>query len=244
MAVAVWLSAWGSCQEKGMEILDRSSPNYGPRRDGLKPKLVVLHHTAMTSAEGALARLCDPAAEVSSHYLIAEDGLVWRLVPEEARAWHAGAGSWDGGDDINSRSIGIELANAGPLDGFPPFPEPQMAALEGLLDAICARWGIPRSGVVAHSDIAPGRKADPGPKFDWSRLARCRRAVWAEARDGKPGDWKSFEAAAATMGYGPAEPEVLLAAVRLRFRPWVRGPLQAADVEVLRAVVDGLGAGV
>ena len=155
-----------------MEILDRSSPNYGPRRDGLKPKLVVLHHTAMTSAEAALARLCDPAAEVSSHYLIAEDGLVWRLVPEEARAWHAGAGSWDGVEDINSRSIGIELANAGPLDGFPPFPEPQMAALEGLLDAICARWGIPASGVIAHSDMAPGRKADPGPKFDWSRLAR------------------------------------------------------------------------
>ena len=114
-------------------------------------------------------------------------------MPEEARAWHAGAGVWGGAEDVNSRSIGIELANAGPLDGFPPFPEPQMAALEGLLDAICARWGIPPAGVIAHSDMAPGRKADPGPKFDWRRLARGGRAVWAEAaRTAEPADWESF----------------------------------------------------
>ena len=156
-----------------MEIVDRSSPNFGPRRGGALPSLVVLHHTAMATAEAALERLVDPAAEVSAHYLIAEDGRVWRLVPEEARAWHAGAGTWGGAADVNSRSIGIELANAGPLAGFPPFPEPQMAALEELLDGILARWRIPPAGVIAHSDLAPGRKADPGPKFDWLRLARA-----------------------------------------------------------------------
>ncbi len=116
-----------------MEIVERSSPNFGPRRGGSVPSLVVLHYTAMATAEAALARFCDPAAEVSAHYLIAEDGRVWRLVDEAERAWHAGAGSWRGAEDVNSRSIGIELANAGPLAGFPPFPEPQMAALEEVL---------------------------------------------------------------------------------------------------------------
>ena len=166
--------------EKRMEILERSSPNFGPRRDGLRPELVVLHHTAMLTAEAALERLCDPAAEVSAHYLVAEDGRTWRLVPEAERAWHAGAGSWGGAGDVNSRSIGIELANAGPLDGLPPFPEPQMAALEALLDGIMARWSIPPAGVIAHSDMAPERKSDPGPKFDWRRLARGGRAVWPD----------------------------------------------------------------
>ena len=104
---------------------------------------------------------------------------------------------------MNSRSIGIELANAGPLDGFPPFPEPQMAALEALLDGIMARWAIPAAGVIAHSDMAPGRKADPGPKFDWRRLARGGRAVWPEAaRRPVAADWEAFRAAAAAAGYG------------------------------------------
>ena len=107
------------------------------------------------------------------------------------RAWHAGAGSWAGRGDVNSRSIGIELANAGPLAGFPPFPEPQMVALERLLDAILPRWSIPAAGVIAHSDLAPGRKADPGPKFDWRRLARGGRALWAEpaAAGAAAADW-------------------------------------------------------
>jgi N-acetylmuramoyl-L-alanine amidase len=181
-----------------MEIVERSSPSFGPRRNGLRPQLVVLHHTAMLTAEAALERLCDPASEVSAHYLVAEDGRVWRLVPEAERAWHAGEGSWGGTGDVNSRSIGIELANAGPLAGFPPFPEPQMAALEALLDGIMARWSIPPAGVIAHSDMAPGRKADPGPKLDWRRLARGGRAVWTEG-EGEPG-WAAFRAAAAAAG--------------------------------------------
>jgi N-acetylmuramoyl-L-alanine amidase len=218
-----------------MRILAASSPNFGERRGGARPGLVVLHHTAMDSAEAALARLRDPAAEVSAHYLIAEDGRIWQLVDEAARAWHAGAGSWHGAD-VNSRSIGIELANAGPLAGFPPFPEPQMAALEALLDAVMARWGIPPAGVIAHSDLAPGRKADPGPKFDWRRLARGGRAVWAEGA-GTAG-WEPFRTAAAAAGYAAPEGDwaAVLASVRLRFRPWARAAApEPEDVGALRA---------
>jgi N-acetylmuramoyl-L-alanine amidase len=223
-----------------MEIIEASSPNFGARRGGARPEFVVLHHTAMTSAEAALARLRDPAAEVSSHYLVAEDGRVWRLVAEEARAWHAGAGRWRGADDVNSRSIGIELANPGPLDGFPPFPEPQMRALERLLDAVMARWGIGPAGVIAHSDMAPGRKADPGPKFDWRRLAQAGRAVWpGDAAEG--GGWPGFRAAAEAAGYAAPDGDwdAVLAAVRLRFRPWARAAApEAADVAAVAACVD------
>jgi N-acetylmuramoyl-L-alanine amidase len=223
-------------REKGMEILERSSPNFGPRRDGLGPELVVLHHTAMLTAEAALERLCDPAAEVSAHYLVAEGGRTWRLVAEADRAWHAGAGSWGGAGDVNSRSIGIELANAGPLDGFPPFPEPQMAALEALLDAIMARWSIPPAGVIAHSDIAPERKSDPGPKLDWRRLARGGRAVWPDDTPA-PAGWEAFRGAAAEAGYAAPDGDwaAVLAAARLRFRPWATGEPEAADVAAMRA---------
>jgi N-acetylmuramoyl-L-alanine amidase len=225
-----------------MEIAVRSSPNFGPRRDGLGPELVVLHYTAMPTAETALARLCDPGSEVSAHYLVAEDGRVWRLVDEEMRAWHAGAGSWAGRADVNSRSIGIELANAGPLAGFPPFPEPQMAALERLLDAILARWSIAPAGVIAHSDMAPGRKADPGPKFDWRRLARGGRALWPEpALAPAAADWPAFAAAAEAAGYAAPDGDwpAVLRAARLRWRPWASAlEPEAADLAALAACID------
>ena len=226
-----------------MIVHEAPSPNFGARRGGLRPELVVLHHTAMPTAEAALARLRDPAAEVSAHYLIAEDGRVWRLVDEAARAWHAGAGSWRGADDINSRSIGIELSNPGPLAGFPPFSEPLMAALEALLDGVMARWRIPSAGVIAHSDLAPGRKADPGPKFDWRRLARGDRAVWGRG-EGAPG-WDAFRSAATAAGYDAPEGDwaAVLAAVRLRFRPWAEGlEPEADDTGALRALTDRQGA--
>lgn len=224
-------------RQKGMEIVERSSPNFAPRRNGARPTLIVLHHTAMLSAEAALARLCDPRAEVSAHWLVAEDGRLFRLVDEAERAWHAGLGSWGGAGDVNSRSIGIELANAGPLDALPPFPEPQMAALEALLDAVMARWSIPPAGVIAHSDMAPDRKSDPGPKFDWRRLARGGRAVWAEGSGVAEPDADAFRTAAGAFGYDPGTaPHPLLGAFRLRFRPWARGALQAEDVSVMRAL--------
>jgi N-acetylmuramoyl-L-alanine amidase len=203
-----------------LEIRAHPSPNFGPRRDGLTPDLVVLHYTAMASAEAALVRLSEPEAEVSAHYLVGEDGTVWRLVDEDRRAWHAGAGQWRGRGDVNSRSIGIELQN----DGRSPFPEPQMAALEALLADVMARHAIPPEGVIAHSDMAPGRKGDPGPRFDWRRLALQGLSVWPDAAD--PGD---FDCDLAAFGYPEADAETRLAAFRLRFRPWASGPLADAD---------------
>lgn len=190
----------------------------------------------MTSFAAAADRLCDPAAEVSAHYLIAEDGHVLALVPEDLRAWHAGVGAWGGVRDVNSRSIGIELANAGPLGDFPPFPAPQMTALEALLDGIMSRWAVPPSRVIAHSDAAPGRKADPGPKFDWRRLAMGGRSVWPVAAPGVGADWTAFREAAARAGYAAPGGDwaAVLAAFRLRFRPWAGGAgLEAEDTGLM-----------
>lgn len=210
-----------------LEVTDRPSPNLGERRDGLRPSLVVIHYTAMASAEAALARLCDPQAEVSAHYLLGEDGAVLRLVPEDMRAWHAGAGEWGGRGDVNSRSIGIELQN----DGASPFPDRQMVALERLLAGVMDRWGIAPEGVIAHSDMAPDRKGDPGPRFDWRRLALGGLSVWPETAE--PGD---FGSDARAFGYPGAPADLLLTAFRLRFRPWAKGPLDDRD----RALAAGL----
>lgn len=196
------------------------SPNFGERRGGVTPSLVVLHYTAISCAE-ARARLCDPLAEVSAHYLISETGVVEALVPETARAWHAGAGEWAGLGDINSHSIGIELAN----DGFQPFSNPQMTALEDLLRQIMARWSIPAQRIIGHSDMAPSRKTDPGARFDWRRLARQGLSVWPEAGGADLPLGPSLTA----IGYPDAPPDLRLAAFRLRFRPWAKGPETAAD---------------
>ncbi|HQU69867.1 MAG TPA: N-acetylmuramoyl-L-alanine amidase [Albidovulum sp.] len=191
------------------------SPNFGLRRDGARPSLIVLHYTAMSSCLEARDRLCDPAAEVSAHWLIAEDGTTEQLVDETLRAWHAGAGAWGGVTDVNSRSIGIELANT----GVAPFPEPQMAALERLLRGVMERWTIPPEGVIAHSDMAPDRKRDPGPRFDWQRLALQELSVWPKMA--QPAD---FASSLRKIGYPEAAPETLLSAFRLRFRPGAAGP--------------------
>lgn len=187
------------------------SPNHGARRGTDRPSLIVIHYTAMASCAEARARLCDPAVEVSAHWIIAEDGRTEQLVDETRRAWHAGAGSWAGVGDVNSRSIGIELANPGDR----PFPEPQMAALEDLLRGIMARWSIPPEGVIGHSDMAPGRKIDPGPRFDWRRLARQGLAIWDQ---GAPTPDRL-----AALGYSEGSPDQQAAAWALRFRPWARG---------------------
>lgn len=203
------------------------SPNFGPRRDGLKPSLIVIHYTAMNSAEAALQRLCDPAVEVSAHYLIGGDGTLWQMVAEENRAWHAGTGEWCGVDDINSRSIGIELDNR----GSHPFSEPQMACLEALLAGIMERWSIPPAGVIGHSDMAPGRKFDPGPHFDWARLEQLGLAG-ARGQDDGPQDAPQalFRALAREAGFtADVDDDTLLDAVRLRYRPWGHGRLTAQD---------------
>ena len=188
------------------------SPNHGDRR-GQRPELIVLHYTGMADGPSARARLCDPAAEVSAHWLIHEDGQTEALVPEDLRAWHAGAGAWQGRADVNSRSIGIELVNPGDR----PFPEPQMAALEALLARIMARWGIGPAGVIGHSDMAPDRKIDPGPRFDWHRLALQGLAIWPA------GNADDLPLAESLTRIGYPEDPARLAAFRLRFRPWGQG---------------------
>ena len=199
-----------------------ASPNHGDRRGGVLPDMIVLHYTAMETCDAARDRLCDPVAEVSAHYLISETGEVLQLVPEGWRAWHAGAGEWGGRDDVNSRSIGIELANTGDT----PFPEPQMAALEALMAGIMARWQVRPEAVIAHSDMAPARKSDPGPRFDWRRLARLGLSVWPTVVEADG----AFTDHAIAFGYpADATPDDLLRAFRLRFRPWATGPKDATD---------------
>lgn len=211
-----------------MTILQRPSPNHGPRRNGARPDMVVLHYTAMKTAAAALERLCDPEAEVSAHYLIGPQGDIWQLVDEAQRAWHAGAGRWGSVTDVNSRSIGIELANRGDH----PFAAAQMDALEEVLSGIMARWTIRPERVIGHSDMAPLRKCDPGPRFDWRRLAWRGLAIWPDL--GHARSTGDFLADAAEAGFHPpadsSNPEAaVLTALRLRFRPQARGPLDATD---------------
>lgn len=160
------------------EIIEASSPNFDARRK--PPDMVVIHYTGMESGEAALARLRDPAAQVSAHYLIEEDGRVFRLAPEERRAWHAGVSFWQGERELNHASIGVELVNPGHEFGYRPFPDAQVAALISLLDDIRERWDIVDGRIVGHSDIAPGRKTDPGELFPWDRLAAAGHGLWVE----------------------------------------------------------------
>lgn len=210
------------------DIRQHFCESHGPRRDGARPDMIVLHYTAMESAEAALERLCDPDVEVSAHYLIAEDGRVWQMVDEAARAWHAGAGQWRDILDVNSRSIGIELANRGDH----PFPEGQMAVLEALMRDIMARWAIGPDSVIGHSDMAPERKGDPGPRFDWGRLARQGLAQALPDAPLSAPDWEAFRQAARDFGYPAVADDRLLGAVRLRFRPWGRGDLAPEDMRI------------
>jgi len=154
--------------QPGAEV--RVSPNFGPRRETLRPDMIVLHYTGMATGAGAEAWLCDPASEVSSHYLVHEDGRLIQMVRESDRAWHAGKSSWFGHSDINSRSVGIEIVNPGHSLGYKAFPKRQIDAVIGLCTGIIGRHSIPARRVLAHSDIAPGRKIDPGEKFPWRAL--------------------------------------------------------------------------
>ncbi len=155
------------------------SPNVDERTLG-DPDMIVLHYTGMESPQAALERLCDPQARVSSHYLVFENGGIVQMVPENLRAWHAGVSSWEGESDINARSIGIEICNPGHDFGYPAFPARQIAAVTALCRGIVARRGIRRDRVVAHSDVAPSRKRDPGEKFPWRLLSESGVGLWVE----------------------------------------------------------------
>ncbi len=157
-----------------MKVSATPSPNYNDRREDVD--MLVLHYTGMESGDAALTRMCDPASEVSAHYMIWETGDVVQLIGEDKRAWHAGVSTWQGDDDLNSRSIGIEIVNGGHdvprEDGsLPPFPDAQIASVIALSQQIIARWHIPQTRIVGHSDIAPARKKDPGEHFPWQQLS-------------------------------------------------------------------------
>jgi N-acetylmuramoyl-L-alanine amidase len=161
-----------------MNLIAAPSPNFNARTG--PPDMILLHYTGMPTGEAALARLRDPAAKVSAHYLVEEDGRVFALVPEERRAWHAGVACWRGERDINGVSVGVEIVNPGHAFGYRDFPEPQVAAVIALLDDIRGRWTVPDARILAHSDVAPDRKEDPGERFPWKRLAEAGHGLWVE----------------------------------------------------------------
>ena len=160
------------------EVRDRFSPNHAQRVERASIDMLVLHYTGMKTAGEAIERMCDPETRVSAHFVIEENGAIWRLVPEALQAFHAGRSCWAGSGNLNEVSIGIEIVNPGHEWGYRPFPEEQMVALERLCAALLSRFPIPPDRIVGHSDIAPDRKSDPGELFDWSRLARAGIGTW------------------------------------------------------------------
>ncbi len=220
-----------------MTPISRPSPNFDTRRYGVS--MVVLHYTGMPSAAAALDRLTDPAAKVSAHWVVAEDGQVVALVDEANRAWHAGKSWWRGIADVNSASIGIEIVNPGHEFGYRPFPREQMDSVQALVAAAVARYRIDPANVVGHSDIAPARKDDPGELFDWPRLAAAGLAAPIPAGGFDPG-WSDAGTLAALhrYGYDIAEPIATVIAFQRRFRPArFDGVIDAETRTILRGLV-------
>ena len=231
----------------------RPSPNHDERMHAAD--ILLLHYTGMTSTEVAITRLCDPAAKVSSHYVVKEDGNVLQLVPEARRAWHAGLSSWHGASDINSRSIGIEIANPGHSYGYPDFPESQIAAVIALSRDIVKRHRIRADRVLAHSDVAPQRKRDPGEKFPWARLHGAGVGAWVVPSRIRPGprlapgdsgpDVAELQAALRRYGYGIEATGVyddLAEAVVMAFQRHFRvdcidGCADSSTIETLQALL-------
>ena len=210
-----------------IRVRDRSSPNQDDRPAGTPVDMIVLHYTGMRTAGAALDRLCDPAARVSAHYVVEEDGAVWRLVAERRRAWHAGVSFWRGHTALNGRSIGIELVNPGHEFGYRDFPVLQLAALCDLCLELLARHPIPARNVVAHSDIAPERKQDPGERFDWAALAQNGVGLWPPGVP-DPGTGGAVRDAAALR-------DVRRALAMIGYRVAAGGALDPALASVLRA---------
>lgn len=209
-----------------MQVDVRRSPNADDRPDGCGIDCLILHYTGMQSGEAALQRLTDPGAKVSAHYLVDEDGAVIRLVEEHLRAWHAGISCWQGRERLNDCSIGIEIVNPGHEWGYRPFTEAQYRALEQLLPMISGRWNIPKSRVLAHSDIAPDRKEDPGELFNWQRLAATGIGLWPEDGPGEPRSVAQVQAELRVIGYAvPTHGDLdqatrnVVVAFQRRFRP-------------------------
>lgn len=236
----------------------RVSPNFGSRREGKKPDILLLHYTGMQTGDAAEAWLCSQESEVSSHYLIHEDGRVVQMVREDDRAWHAGKGSWHGEADINSRSIGIEIVNPGHPFDYPDFAEAQIDALIDLCRGITARHGIRPERVLAHSDVSPGRKIDPGEKFPWPRLHAAGIGHLVEpfpVREGtvlsvgdSGGEVEALQSMLALYGYGVDISSVydlrtrdVVEAFQRHFRPEkVDGRADISTVDTLRRLLADL----
>jgi N-acetylmuramoyl-L-alanine amidase len=234
------------------------SPNFGERRAYRWPDAIVIHYTGMPTGEAALKALTDPASEVSSHYLVWEDGAIDQLVAERARAWHAGKAWWKGETDLNSASIGIEIVNPGHDGGSPPFPLPQIEATIALARDICSRCAIAPERVLAHSDIAPARKRDPGEAFPWEALWRGGVGHWTMpaplsggplfAHEEEGAAVRATQAMLALYGYGveitgvyDRQTRQVVAAFQRHFRPArVDGEADASTIATLKALIDGL----
>ncbi len=247
--------------DSGFVDLIAPSPNIGARRGGGRIDYLILHYTGLETARRSLEVLCDPRCEVSCHYLIDVDGTVTQMVAESDRAWHAGLSSWHSVEDINSHSVGIEIQNPGHANGYPVFPEAQMSAVEALAGDIVQRHRIRPENVLAHSDIAPQRKIDPGEKFDWARLANAGIGHWVRPR---PADGQALaldicdaqpdarvahlQGLLATYGYRVAREGVLdpattkvIAAFQRHFRPaLVNGLPDASTIGTLEDLIDAL----
>lgn len=229
------------------------SPNHGERPAGQRPDMLILHYTGMPQEREALGWLCNPASKVSAHYLVLESGEAVQLVPETRRAWHAGLGAWAGAFDMNNCSIGIEIANAGHPAGLPPFPDVQIESVIRLCRDIVGRWGIHPTRVLGHSDVAPGRKEDPGERFPWGRLHAAGIGHWvapkasADGRSLRRGNAGqpvgTLQSMLGRYGYGVAvtgifgeETEKVVASFQRHFRPErVDG---VADVSTIATLIE------
>jgi N-acetylmuramoyl-L-alanine amidase len=234
----------------------RASPNHGERKPGMKLNMLVLHYTGMSTAEAAISHLCSPASEVSAHYVVLEDGHIVQCVPEQRRAWHAGQSSWEGETDINSCSIGIEIVNPGHDAGYPDFPKRQIAAVTALCRSILTRYRIPAERVLAHSDVAPTRKHDPGEKFPWRTLHSSGIGLWVKPAPIVPGGTiyvlgennpaikemqellNRYGYAVTPTGYLDGNTRDAIAAFQRHFRPEkVDGVFDISTLETLRSLV-------
>ena len=226
-------------QDNGRPVRFMETPN---KSGVITPKYLVIHYTAGRSLDSTVAWFQNKQAKASAHLVIGRGGEIVQMAAFNRKTWHAGRSSWDGVDGLNAHSIGIELDNRG--DG--PFAAAMMDALEGLLGGILDRWAIAPDRVIGHACMAPGRKMDPGPRFDWRRLARAGLAVWPTGgTDPAPGRARdpaallaAFTADALRFGYPSAAPDVLLRVVRDRFRPWVHGAHGALDAQDVAIMAD------
>lgn len=240
----------------GAEV--RVSPNFGMRREGMRPDCVILHYTGMETGPAAENWLCVPESEVSAHYLVHEDGRVVQMVRESDRAWHAGKGSWKGRCDVNSFSVGVEIVNCGPIADFPDFPAMQIEAVAALCRDICARYAIAPERVLAHSDVSPGRKTDPGERFPWGRLHELGVGHWVAPAPVQGGRFlaigdrgepvEAFQSMLSLYGYGleigglfDEETRAAVEAFQRHFRPArVDGVADRSTIETLHRLLSAL----